>query len=468
MKKSAVIFALSVFITCGFAAHAFAVIYYVNAATGQDLPDQGKTKALPFKTIGYALARSNATDVRVAAGTYNESLSIPEFRNITLRGAALAKTILAGDGAGPVVSVNGPTKVTITGFTIQNGTNGIWSRFAYVACKNIRLRNNSSHGLYAKNNSYLSLEDSTAISNGGHGVRVHSSSSGDIVRCTANSNASSGINVTYGSYGYIEASTASLNGQMGVQVSGSSNAYLLNNRIFSHQYGGVGINSNSNANFGGGNKIYDNADNSGWRAGVGVFQASSAVLIPEAANNPDEISQNRGPGIHVYDSSGLLLQSALVRNNGSGGVHIGLGSSGQIDGGDIFENNGDAVSLSTNSGLLLNNASIHDNTGVGVKVAHGSSAQLAQGNDIFGNDDAGISIWNNSELSLSGGSVHNNRSDGVRIGLESSGQFNTGASITDNDLFGVSCDGRGGFVWGDVGTISGNGSGDTNCQGWTP
>ena len=422
MKRWNLILILSIVLAGGLVADAFAVIYYVNDTTGVNDSVHGSTAAKPFKTIQYALAKPNATEIRIAKGTYTGPFTIPEYRKITLKGAGVEKTFLNGDSTNPspVVSADGPTKVTLTALTIQNGTNGIWGRMAYLICSKIKVWKNTSHGIYAKGNSYLSLEDSTVSSNGGHGVRVKESSSGDILRCTANSNAFSGINVAYASHGYIEACIASQNTQSGVQVNGSSSAYFLNNQIFSNASIGVDITAHSEGQFGGGNKIYDNADNSGWRSGVGIFQASSANFIPEAADNPDDIYQNKGPGIFVY-GSGLLLQGALVHNNDGNGVSLGLGSSGQIN-----------------------------------------------GTEIFMNEAQGVGVSNTSALFLSSGSVHNNSGNGVNLSSFSTGQFATGANIDNNTLFGINCSGGTGLATGDAGSVSGNGSGQTNCQGWTP
>lgn len=420
MKKLNLILILSVILAGGSVLDAHAAIYFVNGTTGVNDSTHGSTAAKPFKTIQYALAKSNATEIRIAAGNYTGPFTVPENRVITLKGAGIAKTFLNGDNKSPVVSADGPTKLTLTALTIQYGTNGLWGRMAYLYGNGIRVTNNSSHGIYAKGNSYLSLENSTASSNGGEGVRVHSSSAGDIVHCNVTSNTSAGIRVTNASYGYIDNCTTSNNAR-GVYVTGGSTAYLMNNRVYSNSLLGVDINSHSSAGFGGGNKIHDNADNSGWRPGVGIFQGSAAYLTPEVADNPDEIYQNKGPGINVSSNSDLFLQSASVHNNNSDGVRLWLGSSSQISGGEIFQNTGQ-----------------------------------------------GIGVSNSSSLYLNGGSVHNNTGNGVLLGAVSTGQFSTTANIDNNGLFGINCSGGTGLATGDAGSVSGNGSGQTNCQGWTP
>jgi hypothetical protein len=210
-----------------------------------------------------------------------------------------------------------------------------------------------------------------------------------------------------------------------VQVNGSSSAYLWNNTIFTNFYGGVGITSNSIAEFGGGNKIYDNADNSGWRSGVAVFWGSSATFSPQVADNPDEIFENKGPGIYVIGTSELFLPSASVHNNNGSGVTIGQGSSCHV-------------------------------------------GFFPAGADIFMNTGHGVAVYNSSTVFLNSGSVHHNTGNGVYLGNPSTGAFLANANIDNNGLFGINCSGGAALATGDAGSVSGNGSGQTNCPGWTP
>jgi hypothetical protein len=79
-----------------------------------------------FATIqgGINAAGSNDT-VMVAAGTYNENITIGSSRNgLTLQGAGAAVTIIDGGGNDSVVSLNNFDGGTVSGFTIRNGSAG--------------------------------------------------------------------------------------------------------------------------------------------------------------------------------------------------------------------------------------------------------------------------------------------------------------------------------------------------------
>ena len=87
------------------------------------------TQALPFATIQNAILNSCAGGtVHVAAGTYQENLSI-NFA-VNLAGAGAPTTIIDGSDYGTVVTISSnPNEVNIiSGFTIQNGNNlaSIW------------------------------------------------------------------------------------------------------------------------------------------------------------------------------------------------------------------------------------------------------------------------------------------------------------------------------------------------------
>jgi hypothetical protein len=88
---------------------------------GIDASDRG-TEAAPFATISYGILNvaSDGT-VHVAAGTYHENLHIPDEQN--LEGAGAQNTIIDGGGSGHVIDISsGPFYNTISGFTIQNGS----------------------------------------------------------------------------------------------------------------------------------------------------------------------------------------------------------------------------------------------------------------------------------------------------------------------------------------------------------
>ncbi len=68
-------------------------------------------------------AAGSGDTVQVAAGTYNENVTINSARDgLTLQGAGAAVTIIDGGGSDTVVTLNSVDGATVTGFTIRNGS----------------------------------------------------------------------------------------------------------------------------------------------------------------------------------------------------------------------------------------------------------------------------------------------------------------------------------------------------------
>lgn len=97
---------------------------YVNAATGNDLYD-GATPSTPKKTIQAAMvAVSPSGIVHVAAGTYNEDVTVLKD-NIKLLGAGVDQSIIVGQkgGSANTLTLTSVSNVLVDGFTITRDGN---------------------------------------------------------------------------------------------------------------------------------------------------------------------------------------------------------------------------------------------------------------------------------------------------------------------------------------------------------
>jgi hypothetical protein len=140
MKKIGVIF-LSLFIL---SANVWAADYYVKTTGGNNTND-GLTWDTAKATVTAAMnliSTGTGNTVKVAAGTYNEKVTFPNYSNIQLRGGYPAAggdtqdpwtnpTLIDGNtlAAGPLISINyntstnqGYTGLVIDGLTIKRGT----------------------------------------------------------------------------------------------------------------------------------------------------------------------------------------------------------------------------------------------------------------------------------------------------------------------------------------------------------
>ena len=124
-------------------------VWYVNGATGADVTNNGAESA-PFATIQRGItATIDGDTVSVAAGTYVENIDF-NGKNIVVLGENRETTIIDGDSSGSVVTFESgeDTTVVLSGFTIQNGNDGmgggIYCQSASPTLENLVITNNNA------------------------------------------------------------------------------------------------------------------------------------------------------------------------------------------------------------------------------------------------------------------------------------------------------------------------------------
>jgi len=184
------------------------------ATTGADVPTGG-TEAQPFATIQYGINHvAEGGTVHVAAGTYVGSIDIS--KSLTLEGANAFGTVIdAGGGFNTVVdigtSLGAPVTVSISGVTIQNGSQ------------------DAGGGIFIYSGHTLSLDDCTVRNNtasSGGGIR----NVGTLImnRCTVSGNsASNGGGGIYNS-GEMWLTNCTISGNQLTEFGGSNGAGIAN------------------------------------------------------------------------------------------------------------------------------------------------------------------------------------------------------------------------------------------------
>jgi len=114
--------------------------------------------------------------ILVATGTYHEQLSIMT-PNLTIAGENPSNTIIDADGTGWVIYLRA-NNVTITGFTVQNATNGInMDNANNCTISGNKITSNQEDGVMIKSGSNNTLSNNVVYLNGGHGIQTVFSSS---------------------------------------------------------------------------------------------------------------------------------------------------------------------------------------------------------------------------------------------------------------------------------------------------
>jgi parallel beta-helix repeat protein len=314
--------------------------------------------------------------VFVYNGTYIENVIVNKTINLT--GEDKNNTKIDGGGSGNVVYVN-VNWVNITGFTITNGTYGMW----FDSSSNSSITNNnviSNRGLPAgygivfgpsSNNSIINNN----VLNNGNGIYLGLSSNSIIAGNEISSNDDTGIWFDGLSDSTVTNNNISINGWYGMAFAWASNNTITGNNASSNDQYGIYLSSSSN------NTITGNNASSNEPYGIYLSSSSNTTVT---GNN---VSHNEY-GIVFWSSSRNSIMDNDVLNNGWG---IALYSSSNNN--KIYDNNvsnnawGIECDTSSNNNLTNNNVSSSSVWGI---VLFSSNNHYINNNTLFKD---GISLW---------------------------------------------------------------------------
>lgn len=173
-------------------------ILYVNPARGTDQTTAGRTEAVPFKTLKFALDQATAgTIVQLAPGTYNlqsgEVFPLIVKAGVTVRGDEATKgqsTIIQGGGdiisrsfAKQNVSMWLAQGSQVRGVTVTNensrGT-GIWVEEGSPTISNNTFANSVREGVFITGNASPTVTDNVFVKNQGNGISITRAASGQV------------------------------------------------------------------------------------------------------------------------------------------------------------------------------------------------------------------------------------------------------------------------------------------------
>ena len=232
---------------------------------------------------------------------YYESLIIDT--SINLIGENRTTTIIDANAISTVITIHAEN-VTVIGFTILNGENGIWSE-------------NSKNNIIRNNKICFNTQD---------GIKLELSSHNHIIKNTIHSNERNGIRA-YGSNNTIINNSIYSNHAGIAFLSGTDDNSISNNTIFSNRHRGISLQLGSR-NIVINNIITVNMDN-----GIYVGYHSDNNIIK--GNN---ISQNEQIGIEIFQARENCITNNNIMNNVDG-LHIWNITHETSDGNNIYHNN---------------------------------------------------------------------------------------------------------------------------------
>ncbi len=302
---------------------------------GDDAND-GSTWALAKRTVqaGIDAAKTVGGDVWVAAGVYNERITLPSYVYLyggfagseSSRGECdwgVNTTVLDAGGDDAVVTASGGHRLSaIDGFTIRNGKYGIYCNSSSPSVTNNMISGNDD-GIYCQYSSSPTITNNT-ISGNRRGISCDSSSP------------------------WITNNAIAGSGQYGISCL-SSNPTITNNTIAANSYDGIYCHDSSPS-------ITNNAiAGNGW-AGIYCQYSSS----PSITNNT--IAGN-SRGIYCYSASSFLITNNTIAGNGWAGIYCQYSASPTITNNTI-SGNGDGIHSNSSSPSITNNIVAFNATGI--------------------------------------------------------------------------------------------------------
>ena len=284
-------------------------------------------------TITKALEKAKPFDTIKVTGTCKEKFTITTDR-LTLDGQGSA-ILDAGGGfhAGAIfhgaITIDGARGVTVTGFTIQHGPDGITcKRGAACLVRNSTLQDNADEGMQVSENSTAEVTDSTFRRNGEWGIVVFDNSS-LLFHGT--------VNLTH-------------NGQSGLGVLFTSTA----------------------GSFSGATIHFDNNKEHG------IFVVGGSMVQIDRQGGTVTMDNNKKNGVGLSDSVFMLWAGTLsIARNGGNGIYVGGHSSVRDFGATwhIKDNKGKGVAVENGGDVTMSGATITGNS-VDVDLGYGAHATL--------------------------------------------------------------------------------------------
>ena len=264
--------------------------------------DVGQTLAVRIDGAGNYTSIQEAIDaaspedtVYVFPGVYYETVVVN--KTITLLGEEKNTTIIDSSNSGFYAVLIQAQDVTLSGFTIQNSTVGV-----YVAgnksVSNTTITNNvitnNKDGSYLGNVSNVVIFGNMITANDGNGIRLYGSIDNNIYENTISGHQSYGIVLWGSSYNNIISRNIITDNKNGVGLRRwSDNNVVSGNNISQNRYSGIHLGYSFCNNLTG-NSVIDNSD------GIYIGDASENFI------SANYIAYNHR-GIYLYDSTNITI-----------------------------------------------------------------------------------------------------------------------------------------------------------------
>ena len=349
------------------------------------------------KSLAAAVEHVSAKDPVIVFTGVCEGPIVISQDGLTLEGVGLA-TI---DGGGQdAVTVQGASRVSLTGIDIRNGRTGLLAvNGAHISLNTVNVHDNLAAGISLQTGSSAALTDVTTAQNGLHGLELQAGSSATVSGAlNATGNRVFGINVNSSAIRFVQATVSASGNALGIQIGISANAFINDPQSV--------INASNNAS-------------------TGMTIVSGAHLVSfggtiNASNNPVA-------GVTVNSNAGLDLDAASTINstNNGDGVRIQQGSVMTVF---------NTPQFSGQPGFSTINA--RNNTGSGIRVLSASTLTLVNQARVNSNQNGGVGLAadNGAGVTLVNSTITGNTSRDLQL------TFAARADLQTTQFGTVACD----------------------------
>lgn len=250
---------------------------------------------------------SHGSSTILVSGTCNENVVIQSLDNLTLTAQGGASINDSSGGNADVIDIGDSRRVSISGFTINGGSNGVVC-FDASLCRfsGNTVQGSANYGVVV-NESQATFNGDTLQNNGGRGLSVIDRGMADAFGITVQGNGD-GIVLNSGAYVVIGNSTIQNNQRFGILAANHSTVRCLPCTIANNSNDGVRLQKDSEGHFDfGGNTITGNAG-----AGVTLLDLSFGSFDPG-----DVVTGNLG-GTDVVCNPQFSATRGALTNIGGG------------------------------------------------------------------------------------------------------------------------------------------------------
>ena len=293
------------------------------------------------QTITNALRQGDGSKPLVinVRGTCNEHVSITRD-DVTLRGQPATEPTVNGPDPARDTIVISKDSVNIEDLTVTGGFNGIRLQGPFFAgVRRVMVRNTANNGILIRAGD-MEFVNNTVENAGGSGLVLGRGGSARIVDSHFRYSQFAGIFAQNNSTVTVNGGTVSDNEGHGIQVDYGSDGTISNVEIFNNATGILV--STSHGNVGGGNKVHHNREH-------GVLAQAGAVLGVIGST----IEHNAETGVMGYLGTTVVMGGNVITDNGVSGVFCLNDCTLQISGERITRNGQTGVSVQRRSTLIV-------------------------------------------------------------------------------------------------------------------